>query len=173
MIGIYKIQNLINGKVYIGCTKRNPLKRWDNGWGYFKNKLMLEAILLAGWKNIKHEIICENLNKTEALKIEKEMISKHRSNEKEYGYNIATGYGREGTHIKHSKETLKKISVSRKGKRAKENHPKAKAIYCVELDKLFLYGKLAEEQTGINRSHICQVCRGQRKTAGRLSLEIL
>ncbi len=155
-----------DGKVYIGCTKRNPFKRWDNGWGYYNNKLFMQAILLVGWNNIKHEIIFEGLNKRKAYEIENEMILKYRSNEKEYGYNISTGFGKTGTHYKHSKETLQKISNSRKGKRVKEEHPMAKPIYCVELDKIFLYGKLAEEETGVNRSHICQVCRGQRKTAG-------
>lgn len=69
---------------------------------------------------------------------------------------------------KHTEETKALISRNRKGKTAKENHPMAKAVYCVELDKTFAYAKLAEEETGVSRSHICQVCKGQRKTAGKL-----
>lgn len=69
---------------------------------------------------------------------------------------------------KHSQETKDKISKSRKGKLARENHPMAKAVYCVELDTVFAYAKLAEEQTGVKRSNICQACKGQRKTAGKM-----
>ena len=69
---------------------------------------------------------------------------------------------------KHSERTRALISQNRKGKLACENHPMAKAVYCVELDRVFPYAKLAEEETGVNRSHICQVCKGQRKTAGKL-----
>ena len=72
---------------------------------------------------------------------------------------------------KHTEESKALISQSRKGKTAKENHPMAKAVYCVELDKVFPYAKLAEEETGISRSHICQVCKGQRKTAGKYHWE--
>ena len=71
----------------------------------------------------------------------------------------------------HSDETKKLISQNRKGKRAKDKHPMAKPVYCVELDKVFLYAKQAEEETGVSRSHICQVCKGTRKTAGKMHWE--
>lgn len=69
---------------------------------------------------------------------------------------------------KHSAITKEKISQNRKGKTAKENHPMARAVYCVELDKTFSYAKLAELETGVLRSHISQVCKGKRKTAGKM-----
>lgn len=33
-----------NSKIYIGITKMNPLKRWDNGRGYSTNKHFSRAI---------------------------------------------------------------------------------------------------------------------------------
>jgi len=69
---------------------------------------------------------------------------------------------------KHSEETKKLIGERRKGKSAKENHPMARAVYCVELDRTFPYAKLAEEITGVCRGHISQVCQGKRKTAGKM-----
>ena len=62
MIGIYKLTNKINGKVYIGQS-RNIKNRWrghkfeskieDNGW-YFYN-----AIRKYGWENFIREILIE------------------------------------------------------------------------------------------------------------------
>ena len=72
---------------------------------------------------------------------------------------------------KHTEETKALISQSRKGKTAKENHPMAKAVRCVETGIVYPYAKAAEEHTGVSRSHICQVCKGQRKTAGKLHWE--
>ena len=46
------------------------------------------------------------------------------------------------------------------------NHPKAKAVFCVELNKTFDCAKRAEEELGICVSSIRSACRGKRKTAG-------
>jgi group I intron endonuclease len=72
---------------------------------------------------------------------------------------------------KHTEETKALISENRKGKTAKENHPMARPVMCVETGIIYPYAKAAEEATGIGRAHICQVCKGQRKTAGKLHWE--
>lgn len=167
---IYK-HTLPNGKVYIGCTSKVPEERWRKGCGYFKNKPFYQDIFFYGWSNIKHEIIKEKMSRTEAFELEHKLIMEHRSYMKEYGYNVSTGFGKTGLENKHSEATKRKISISRKNKRTRENHPMAKPVYCVELDKVFTYAKQAEEETGVSRSHICQVCKGTRKTAGKMHWE--
>lgn len=157
-----------NGKVYVGCTSRNPETRWQNGYGYTRNKKMFEDIILYGWQNIQHRIIAQTSSKALAFKIEEHFIKKLQSYDGQYGYNISKGFGKTGCEQKHNLETRIKISRSRKGKLAKENHPSARAVFCVELNKVFPYAKLAEEITGVDRSHICQVCKGQRYTAGKM-----
>ena len=72
---------------------------------------------------------------------------------------------------KHTEATKLLISQRMKGKMAKENHPMAKAVRCVETGIVYPYAKAAEEQTGVGRSHICMVCKGKRKTAGKLHWE--
>ena len=118
-----------NGKVYIGITCMKPEHRWKkNGKGYLEKKndnycqpLMAYAVLKYGWKNVKHEILFENLTKEEAEQKEIELISYYKSNQKEYGYNISNGGNCIGTH---SDESKKKMSKSRKGRIFSEEHKK-------------------------------------------------
>lgn len=46
------------------------------------------------------------------------------------------------------------------------NAPRAKAVFCVELNKTFDCAKRLEEELGICRSAICRVCKGRQNTAG-------
>lgn len=102
-----------NEKIYIGITKQQPIKRWGyNGYGYRKNALFYRAIKKYGWSNIKHEILYESLSKEEAEQKEIELIQKYKSNQPQYGYNVANGGNTTGTV---SEATKKKISKTLKG----------------------------------------------------------
>lgn len=93
-----------NGKKYIGITSMKFNKRCNAG--YKNNEHFCNAIKKYGWNNIKHEILYENLTKEEAEQKEIELIVFYKSNNREYGYNIANG-----GHINCvSKETKNKIS---------------------------------------------------------------
>lgn len=46
------------------------------------------------------------------------------------------------------------------------NHPRAKAIFCEELNKKFDCIKSAEEELGVNINCIVGACKGRQKTAG-------
>lgn len=103
-----------NGKVYIGITGQKPYKRWKYGHGY-TTKIMKNAIEKYGWDNILHEVLYDNLTKDEAEKKEIELISQFRSNDFEYGYNLAKG-GEVNCGYKHSAEYRKGVSERLKGK---------------------------------------------------------
>lgn len=79
-----------NGKKYIGITKQDPEKRWEKGRGY-KSSYFSNAIIKYGWDNIEHHILEEGLTKKEACRLEKELITKYRTNQRAYGYNICPG----------------------------------------------------------------------------------
>lgn len=87
---VYKHQNLINNKVYIGITsKKNPETRWrNNGQGYKKQPLFYNAIQKYGWENFSHEIVSSGLTEMEAKKLEEKLIHEYNSTNKENGYNI-------------------------------------------------------------------------------------
>ena len=48
-----------------------------------------------------------------------------------------------------------------------KNHPRAKAVYCVELDEIFDTAVEAHNKYGFSQQHIGAVCRGQRNTCGK------
>lgn len=126
-----------NGKVYIGITCQNPEKRWKNGKGYHKRILFRNAIDKYGWDNIIHEVLYTNLTKEEAEQKEIELIAEHKSNNREFGYNVSNGGFSNGKHSEETKkkikekakgriiseETRKKISKANKGKFTKEKNP--------------------------------------------------
>ena len=102
-----------NGKVYIGITGNNPIKRWREGYGYRANTHFYNAILKYGWDNIKHEILYSDLTKEEACEKEIELIALYKSNNPDYGYNHTIG----GENPKLSEETKEKIRQANLGKK--------------------------------------------------------
>lgn len=64
---------------------------------------------------------------------------------------------------KVSEETRKKISESKTGYQA----PWARAVYCIELDKIFRCATDASKECGVPYSNIAMCLNGQRKSAGK------
>lgn len=111
---VYIHTNKINGKYYVGITcKKYVSQRWRNGDGYKKCPYFNNAIQKYDWNNFDHEVIARGLTKEEAENFEILLISKLKSNQSEYGYNIANGGNSNG---KHSQETIQKIREANLGK---------------------------------------------------------
>lgn len=109
-----------SGKVYIGITKQNPIRRWRaDGSGYKENYHFWNAICCYGWGNITHEIIASGLTKEKACEMEVALIAKHDSMNPDKGYNGTIG----GEHPPFTEGTRKKISESLKGKMAGDKNP--------------------------------------------------
>ena len=80
MYTLYKHENLLNGKVYIGISSKNPIIRWNEGDGYKSNPDFYSDIQKYGWdEGFTHEILLEGLDKHEALVKECEYILKYNS----------------------------------------------------------------------------------------------
>lgn len=109
-----------NCKVYIGITSQEPKTRWANGRGYTQS-LIRNAIKKYGWENIKHEVLFEGLTKEQAEQKEIELIAQYKSNQREYGYNIAKG-GYTNCGFSMSEDWKEKISQAHKGKKFTEDH---------------------------------------------------
>lgn len=111
-----------NNKIYIGITKMNPLKRWDNGRGYSTNKHFSRAIKKYGWNNIEYEILFSDLSVNDAKTKEIELIEYYQSNNPKYGHNV-TASGDTGVPL--SQESIIKMKAKLTGqKRTKEQHLK-------------------------------------------------
>lgn len=109
---VYKHTNLVNGKVYIGITSRNPADRWGtNGRGYKGQSKFFNAILKYGWDNFSHEVLVDNLTEEQAYAMERELISAYDSITN--GYNSAEGGGfvQCGGDNQHSREVVQKTTT--------------------------------------------------------------
>lgn len=148
MIGIYKITNNINGKVYIGQSW-NIEKRWNEHKHKninTHNEHMYYAFMKYGIENFSFEVLkeFENTNYPEILlqkhldRIEIMFIKYFDSTNREKGYNKRTG----GSNGKHSEESKIKMSKSKKGKQFSEEHKKN-----LSGEKHHLFGKHHSEKT--------------------------
>lgn len=142
-----------NGKVYIGITGREPLKRWNNGYGYMGNKHFFSAILKYGWENIAHKVICEGLSKEEACAKESEYIKLYESNNPANGYNNTCG-GEGLAGYNHTDETKSKMSKAASGRKLSEATKQ-------KLSEAHKGHEISSEQ----RKKISYALKGKRKTA--------
>lgn len=135
MYTVYKHQNKINGKVYIGITTQEPEKRWgNNGVNYKTSPYFYSAIKKYGWDNFDHDILFENLTHDEACRKEQELIKHYNSMNREFGYNSTSG----GDIFIMSEEARQKLSQSMMGNKNGLGHP------CSEEKKR----KISETQKG-------------------------
>lgn len=80
-----------NGKSYIGITKQNADRRFQNGYGYKSQIVFWRAIQKYGWDSFKHEILEENLTEKQAGIKEDYYIKKIYKSFSPNGYNVAEG----------------------------------------------------------------------------------
>lgn len=188
---VYK-RTVPNGKVYIGMTKNSlEFRAGNNGYKYKNCKFFYSAIQKYGWRNIKSEILFDNLSFEEACEKEKEMIYFYKSNQREYGYNLTDGgqgccgfvisqesrdkfsamYSGEGNPFygkKHTMETKNKISSANKGKYVGAKSARARSVYKIDLDTkeiLEKYDCISDVPVGnAMRRHISDCCMGKRRS---------
>lgn len=120
MYTVYQHKNKLNGKMYFGITSKNPIERWgSNGANYKSTPHFYSAIQKYGWDNFEHNILRENLTKEEACSIEKEFISRYKTQDRRFGYNVLEGGQASVLH----KEVREKMSVSMLGNKNGFGHP--------------------------------------------------
>lgn len=114
-IRIYKHENKINGKIYIGQTTQSLADRsGHDGKGYYHcQKVFAKEIEEYGWDNFTHEIIEEVDNRELANERERYWIDFYDSTNPDKGYNRETG-GLSGCKV--SKEVCEERSQRYMGK---------------------------------------------------------
>lgn len=148
---VYKHTNRFNGKVYIGITKQDPQRRWQNGHGY-DGTYFGNAISKHGWDNFDHEILFTGLTKEDACDIEQMLIAKYESNDRTKGYNICEG-GQTGDNLKpqYGQDNNRAVSVKRIDTNTGE-------------EIIYKTISIAAKEMNINYRGISKACRGVAKT---------
>ena len=147
--GIYKIENLVNGKMYIGLSS-NIKQRWrchkiDLNGNRHDNQYLQNAWNKYGIEKFKFEII-EECEITSLSKKEGHYILKYETCNKEKGYNM--NYG--GEFKLHTEEVKQKISEKHKGKILSDitKEKLSKANKGKKLDKCHPW--VSQDRSGIN-----------------------
>ena len=159
---VYMHVNKVNGKKYIGQTSQTPPeKRWNNGWGYVRCVKFWRAIQKYGWDNFEHIIVQDGLTLYEANCLEEKLIAEYNTLSDDFGYNLQSG----GLNKLQSEETKNKVSEHHADFNSGK-HPRARAVYCIELNKIFECMRDAQRELNINVKDISGCCRERRNTAG-------
>lgn len=143
MYYIYKHENKLNHKTYIGCST-NPVKRWRNGRGYESNKDFFGDIITYGWNNFSHTILLETENLDLASELETQLIKTYGS---EYNSRHRSNTAYRHLNTKHSKAVLQ---LTLDG----------------DLITEFPSAAEAERKTGVSYVTISLCCSGKRKSSG-------
>jgi len=179
MIGIYKITNKENGKVYIGQSIDIDHRKATHFHDLKRNRSHCRHLQHAFNQNpeaFEFSLLCE-CSEDELNDKEIYYISLYDSTNQSKGYNIDKGGNGAG---RMSEETKKKLSISKMGNKAmkgiklseewKKNLSKAqphkKMIECVESGVIYESFAEASRLTGLNRTKIVSCCTGKRKSTG-------
>lgn len=117
---LYRIINLLNGKIYIGQTNDGKY-RWRQHRYFAKNpertgQYIHHAMAKHGIENFIYELIATCRTQEDANEVESLLITQYNTRDKGFGYNLTARRAYGG----HSEETKAKISAGNKGKQRSE-----------------------------------------------------
>ena len=165
--GIYCIENMISNKKYIGQSI-DIYERWKDHKRKLNNDKHRNRYLQRAWNkhkecNFKFYILkqcdVELLDKWEVY-----YIDLFDCNNSLYGYNIESGGN---LNKKIAKETKDKMSQSAKGRYCGGDNPRARPVYCPQLNQTFRCIEDVERTGIVCASSVRLYLRGKVKYAGR------
>ena len=190
---LYKITNLINGKLYIGQTTSTIAKRWTgHKTPSSRCKGIARAIKKYGKSNFKIEVMATANNQQELDHRESYYISLFNTLAPN-GYNLTSG----GVNKKYAAITLKRLSIARTGLKMKTpawnkglsswskglqlsaSHKRAisdsrnKIAVIDSIGRTFISISEAAKAIGSTSGKICAVIKGTRKSVKGLRFEVL
>jgi group I intron endonuclease len=175
---IYKIENKVNHKVYIGQTRHSPNGRWKEHIYELENHKKKNKKFQVAWDkygltsfefSVIEECVVSELDDREIY-----YISKYDSFKN--GYNATTGGNQVMHNQKHTPESLRRMSVKSKENWADasfrkkmmqrpvyfgEEAPRATRVICVNDNKIFKTLLEAGEHYGIGLKKVSSVCTGK------------
>lgn len=190
---IYVHQNLTNGKLYIGQTsEENVKRRWRGGSNYIDSVYFYNAIKKYSWDGFRHFVLIEDIQtQEEANLIEEFLIKKYNTTNADYGYNLQSGGGNrlqsEETKKKLSEIKLKAHQEKEEVKRVKQEFEQKKdlislkqiepvkahsggrkAVICIETQQVYPSSVAASKATNVPARAIRAVCLREQKTTRNL-----
>lgn len=157
--GVYKIENLVNGKVYVGSAA-DIIKRWSVHKRFLRNgghTIHLQAAWRKyGDSNFKFEILELVEDVTRLAEIEAKWVEVFNANNPCYGYNtrivVQSNLG-----MKRSEETRKKLSQAKKATKEWIVTRPDGAVTIIENLTAWC------EEHELNASHMRGIADGERK----------
>jgi group I intron endonuclease len=136
---IYKITNLVNSKVYVGWTHRDPSKRFNEH--ITRNNCPISwSIKKRGADNFLFEVIYQTKDEDHSHEMETYFIKQYNSLIEQWGYNRDLG----GTGHKRTSATIEKHREKIKGRKQSAEHIRKRAA-SVSGDKNGCYGRTGEK----------------------------
>lgn len=168
---IYKIENLVNGKVYVGQTINNVNRRWQAHKSLLRRNVHDNCYLQNAWNkhgegNFKFEIICRSdISFLDGIEID--LIDKFA--EKNQSYNLESG-GNEQKEIHYNTRIKLSKAIADLHKNNPEYRQKylkaiAKQVICIDTGEVYESIAEASRDFGINYDNIHQVCLGRNRSA--------
>jgi len=150
MIGIYKIENKLNGKIYIGQSNNIERRFKEHQTKGASSRIPVDiAIQKYGKDNFTYEVIeetsIENLNTAEQFWIKK-------YNSVEQGYNCSEGGDQQSIGINNGRAKLTEQDII-KIRQAYNNHERQKDVY-KEYENIISFGNFQSIWQGRSWSHI-------------------
>ena len=113
---IYKITNIVNGKIYIGKTRHTLAQRWNDhkkAARKFINRRLCNAMNKYGYSKFKMSLVeqCKSLDELNTR--EKYYIATYHSMNKDIGYNMHEGGSGGNTLINFSPEERRVVILKR------------------------------------------------------------
>lgn len=163
MYSLYKITNLLNNKVYIGVTNRDPMIRFLEHKRKSSTSFISKAIQADGIENFSFEVLISNINEKDIDKLECEYIKKYNSL-------LPNGYNADLGGVKYHKHSdYVKTIISEKGKGRNNSRYIADVLmYNKEGEFLKRFETVTEAAKYLgnkNRNNICYCLNGKQKTA--------
>jgi group I intron endonuclease len=119
MGAIYRIRNVVDGKVYIGQAvkfeKRKARHLWELRTGRHSNEHLQRAWLLHGEENFVFEVLADNLAREVLVAEEQRHIDAFRSADCLFGYNKSPAAG-SNVGVKYSEASRLRMSAAQKGR---------------------------------------------------------
>lgn len=161
--GIYKIENLVNGKIYIGQSK-HIRQRWTEHKKELRGNRHRNQYLQRAWNKygedkFRHEIL-ELCNENQLDELEIYYIELLQTFNSQYGYNLTSGGG---TNKQLAESTRQKLSINATG----ANNSNSKKVISLEDNMIYDSINIASKECNTQPAMIFRCCIQQRNTAGK------